>query len=146
MTAALHELEPHDDVAQAAAGFASLFVDEHELHRRVAPHMGEKRFRAAVRAAEQHGFPPVKALWGGRYWPAVKKWLDKDNGVENDELATRAEDGEETFDSASEQRGAGAQARPYPPGRDAAVLLDREAGRARPARLPGQVRAVAARR
>lgn len=28
------------------------------------------------------GFPPKQAMWGGRrYWPAVKAWLDKQNGL-----------------------------------------------------------------
>lgn len=144
MTAAaqLLELEHDTDVDAGAASDASLFVDDVELRRRINPRVGLKRFRAAVRQAELRGFPQVKALWGGRYWPAVVKWLDKDNGVHNDEVVGDAEDGEETF-GASEQRHTGAQAGSRPPGRHAAVVLDGAPGRAGHPRISGQVRGLA---
>jgi hypothetical protein len=141
VTAQLHALDaPRRDDAPSS-GYPSLFVDEAELRRRVAPHLGEKRFRAAVRAAELRGFPQVKALWGGRYWPAVVAWLDNNNGVRNDAPATQSEDGPETF--ADQEQRAGIEARPHPAGRHAAMVLDGPPGRARPARLSGRVRAAA---
>ena len=63
-------------------GAFALFVDDDELRRRINPKMGRDRFRAAVRAAEQRGFPKIHPLWSGRYWPAVQEWLDLDNGPE----------------------------------------------------------------
>jgi hypothetical protein len=64
-------------IEDATSDRAPLYVDEKELHRRVAPHLGEDRFRAAVRASELRGFPKVNALWRGRYWPAVKNWVGR---------------------------------------------------------------------
>lgn len=75
---------------------AGLFVDDKELHRRTAPHVGWDSFRAAIRAYEQRGFPKANALFRGRYWPAVQAWLDAENGLIKDAPAT-AIDGEESF-------------------------------------------------
>jgi hypothetical protein len=38
-------------------GALALFIDDDELRRRINPKMGRDRFYAAVRAAEQRGFP-----------------------------------------------------------------------------------------
>jgi hypothetical protein len=77
----------------------ALFVDDHELRRRINPKVGRDRFRAAVRAAEHRGFPKIHSLWLGRYWPAVKAWLDSDNGLTKNEFCSDAEDGPEDFDA-----------------------------------------------
>ncbi|WP_420104513.1 hypothetical protein [Bosea sp. (in: a-proteobacteria)] len=48
-----------------------LFPDDEELGRLI---MGPKRaheFPAIAKAEEKRGFPPVSAIYGGRYWPAV---------------------------------------------------------------------------
>lgn len=82
------------------AAFA-LFVDDDELRRRINPKMGQDRFRAAVRAAEQRGFPKIHPSWGGRYWPAVQGWLDSDNGAGKNEFGPNAEDGPEDFNATS---------------------------------------------
>jgi hypothetical protein len=89
-----------DDTACDPA-LRALFVDEDELHRRIAPHMGKDRFRAAVRACEQRRFPKVSMLWRGRYWPAVKIWLDDENGVGDHGCAGIAQDGPENFDASA---------------------------------------------
>lgn len=108
---------------------ASLYVSEDELHRRVSPKMGRDRFRAVVREAEGRGFPRIRALWGGRYWPAVKAWLDNDNGVRNDGYLGDTEDGEERFDAPTRPT-TGLQDRPHPQGRHQAAILDRRERRA----------------
>jgi hypothetical protein len=92
-----------DDVERGQGTYA-VYVDENELHRRVAPHMGKDRFRAAVRVCELRGFPPVNPLWHGRYWPAVKRWLDDENGVGNDGCTGITQDGPENFDAPPKRR------------------------------------------
>lgn len=59
----------------------SLFVDDRELRRRVAPHLGWDNFRAAIRLMELQGLPKIDRLWRGRYWPAVRAWFDQQNGL-----------------------------------------------------------------
>jgi hypothetical protein len=81
-----------------------LFVDDEELRRRINPKIGQDRFRSALRALEARypDFPKIHALFRGRYWPAVKAWLDGKNGVcENDRIASD-QDGPETFDAPSQ--------------------------------------------
>lgn len=62
----------------------TLYITDAELIRRMG--VPEKIARQTLRALDaQHrktGFPQKQALWGGRrYWPAVKAYLDKSNGV-----------------------------------------------------------------
>jgi hypothetical protein len=61
----------------------TLFVTDAELIRRIG--VPEKIARAAIHALERDrasGFPPKKAFWGNRrYWPAVKAYLDRTNGL-----------------------------------------------------------------
>jgi len=77
----------------------ALFVDDDELRRRINPNMGRDRFRAAVRAAEQRGFPKIHPLWRGRYWPAVQAWLDSEMGAGKNGFGLSAEDGPENFNA-----------------------------------------------
>jgi len=53
----------------------ALFVEDGELHKRIAPHLGDKSFRAALKAWSAEGFPPTISLMRGRFWPDVKAWL-----------------------------------------------------------------------
>ena len=61
----------------------TLYVTDAELIRRMG--VPEKIARAALHALDRDrasGFPPKKALWGNRrYWPAVKAYLDRTNGL-----------------------------------------------------------------
>lgn len=125
-----------------AAERAALFVDDRELHRRINPALSFEKFRAALSAAERDpSFPKVKALWGGRYWPAAKAWFDKDNGVEsNGEIQSQAEDGPENFDAAP-RKAPRLQARTA-----RSAVLDREPGRAQRDGLPRLVHSAATRR
>src|SRR5712671_6936580 len=86
-----------------------LFVDDEELHRRINPKMPKDRFRSALRAIEEkhQDFPRIHALFRGRYWPAVRAWLDDDQGVLNNGRSSSAQDGPETFDAPTQR-----QARP----------------------------------
>ena len=108
---------------------SALFVTDRELHRRINPSMGWDRFRAVLRHAELLGFHKAKDLWGGRYWPEVKAWLDNDNKVHDH--GRHAEDGPEHFDAPA-RKATGLQDRPHAAGRHPAAVLDRPPGRARP--------------
>jgi len=113
-----------------------LFVDDDELRRRINPKIGRDRFRAALRALEAKypDFPKIHALFRGRYWPAVKAWLDGKNGVRENARIAPGQDGPESFDAPSQQSSwpeMAAYSQPPP------ALLGRQAGRARPQELPG---------
>jgi hypothetical protein len=117
---------------------ASLYVDIHELRRRINPKIGRDRFAAKIRVLmEKRGFPRDSEFWGGWYWPKVRTWLDNDNGLANDDgtdsITHTAEDGPEDFDAAPKRK-TRLQARPAPP-----AVLDREAGGAGHPGLSGQV-------
>lgn len=61
----------------------TLYVTDAELIRRMG--VPEKIARAALQAFDRDrgkGFPQKQALWGNRrYWPAVKAFLDRTNGL-----------------------------------------------------------------
>ena len=77
-----------------------LFVDDDELRRRLNPKMGRDRFRSALRVVEaKHpDFPRIYPLFRGRYWPAVRAWLDEEMGVGNNGRIL-TQDGPETFNA-----------------------------------------------
>ena len=60
-----------------------LYITDAELIRRIG--VPEKIARDAIRILDQDkrsGFPQKKALWGDRrYWPAVRAWFDRTNGL-----------------------------------------------------------------
>ena len=58
-----------------------LYLTDAELIRRIG--VPENVLRPILPTLEaKHGFPRKQALFGGRrYWPAVKTWLDKHNGL-----------------------------------------------------------------
>lgn len=58
-----------------------LYLSDAELIRRLG--VPEKILRPILPELEnKHGFPRRQALFGNRrYWPAVKAWLDKHNGL-----------------------------------------------------------------
>jgi hypothetical protein len=62
----------------------SLWVTDAELIRRLG--VPEKIARQVIRAFDANprlGFPPKLKLWGGRrYWPAVRAYLDRTNGLD----------------------------------------------------------------
>jgi hypothetical protein len=61
-----------------------LYLTDAELIRRLGVPSGV--LRPILTTLESHsGFPRKSALFGGRrYWPAVKAWLDKHNGLNID--------------------------------------------------------------
>jgi hypothetical protein len=68
-----------------------LYLNDAELIRRLG--VPDRVLRPILPALEtKHGFPRKQALFGGRrYWPAVKTWLDKHNGLIVDAPQQRSE-------------------------------------------------------
>ena len=133
---------PDDDdggegAAKRACESRALYIDDDELRRRINPKIGRDRFRATVKTAELRGFPRIHPIWGGRYWPKVRAWLDKDNEVAKHEVIAGAQDGPENFDAPPRTR-TRPQARPPQP-----ALLDGPSGGARPHGLPRLLHPVA---
>jgi hypothetical protein len=63
---------------------SKLYITDAELIRRLG--VPEKIARAVIQElddkAKQTGFPQKQKLWGDRrYWPAVKAYLDRTNGL-----------------------------------------------------------------
>ena len=119
------------------ASSTPLFVTDDELHQLLSPRMGRDRFRAALRVAEASGFPPVSRIWGGRYWPKVRAWLDNANRLNEHDTAPIAQDGQENFD-AQPRRHTGTKAKPQ-----RAALLDGAPGGERPSGVPRSFHTVA---
>jgi len=111
-------------MTQNRAESPGLYLSWDELHALVSPGLGRDRFRALVkRKVLAAGFPPFREEWGGFYRPAVKAWLDNDNGVTTHEpVAADVQDGRENFDAAPGKK-ARVQNRPPQP-----AVLVREAG------------------
>jgi hypothetical protein len=60
----------------------ALYITDAELIRRLG--VPEKRAREVLREldAKHPGFPRRQKLWGDRrYWPAVRAYLDRVNGI-----------------------------------------------------------------
>lgn len=69
----------------------TLYITDEELIRRLG--VPRKAARAALHMFDRDrtkGFPAKQALWGNRrYWPAVKAYLDRTNGLTLASPATR---------------------------------------------------------
>jgi hypothetical protein len=59
----------------------ALYINDRELHRRVARHLGWDAFRRALADAQSRGFPQKSRLFCGWYWPKVAEWFDEDQGL-----------------------------------------------------------------
>lgn len=73
------------DTAQgeATAPRETLWITDAEMIRRMG--VPEKIARETIRFLDskpQHQFPQKQKLWGGRrYWPAVKEYFDRNQGI-----------------------------------------------------------------
>jgi hypothetical protein len=86
-TAALPAREDTAPVEVRVEREPPLYLTDRELHRRIAPHMGWDAFKAQVVVAEREGFPGVSSRWRGRNWEKVKKWIEKDEGIDGNDAA-----------------------------------------------------------
>lgn len=70
----------------------TLWITDAEMIRRMG--VPEKIARDAIRVLDSKpsGFPRKQALWGNRrYWPAVRAYLDRYNGLTLDAPSNRRE-------------------------------------------------------
>lgn len=72
-----------------------LILPETEIAKRVLPAGKEKLWPGIAVALERRGLPKIDPLVGGRYWPAVKSFLDRHYGVGKDAAVP---DGEDNYD------------------------------------------------
>ena len=116
-----------DEQGNALRSAPPLFVDDKQLREIMAPHVGLDRFRSTLRALELRGFPRKSDQFNGRYYPAVRAWLDANNGVSKDGRSPQAQDGAENWNAPSRT-----SPRPKvapPQGRKPGALLGSEPGR-----------------
>jgi hypothetical protein len=59
-----------------------LFADERSLSEAVLGRGKYTHWRAVVPLLEGRGFPKIDGLMGGRYWPAVKAFFDREYDVQ----------------------------------------------------------------
>lgn len=69
----------------------TLYITDEELIRRLG--VPRKAARAALHMLDRDrskGFPQKQALWGNRrFWPAVKAYFERINGIKMDASTTR---------------------------------------------------------
>jgi hypothetical protein len=72
---------------------SSLYPRETELARII---LGENaaRWPELARVEERAGLPRIDPLYGGRYWPAVKAYLDNRHGLREHPPAATSDGGE----------------------------------------------------
>lgn len=58
-----------------------LYASDEDIGEAVLGFTRRKEFRGLATLREMHGMPPICTLWGGRYVPAVKAYLDFSNGL-----------------------------------------------------------------
>lgn len=88
-------------------GLASmpLFPSDREIATALygADRKAAEAFLTRIPYLENDGFPRASAVYGRRYWPAVKAYLDARLGVRTESLP-QAEDGVEVWDEQTKRR------------------------------------------
>ena len=73
-----------------------LFPSEADIARAVLGPGRAQEWRCLAPSLERQGMPRVDPVFGGRYWPAVRAWMDRRAGLST--MTVRAQpDGEENF-------------------------------------------------
>jgi hypothetical protein len=74
---------------------SSLYPDESEIARYI---LGKKakQWTKIAPILEREGLPRIDPLTGGRFWPAVRAFLDRRHGLRKD-LVPASADGEESW-------------------------------------------------
>lgn len=73
-----------------------LYPTEEQIAEAILPPNNVKSWDGIVAVLEKRGFPKVDPLFGGRYWPAVKAFLDRRHGLA-DSTPAKEPDGEENW-------------------------------------------------
>lgn len=82
--------------ARTSATDLPLYPDEDQIARAV---LGPDRARdwcGLAQLLERHGFPRVDPQFGGRYWPAVRAYLDRRHGLRDSVVPSKSDDGANT--------------------------------------------------
>ena len=66
-----------------AAENDALYLSDAEIGKRVLGATRAKEWGQIAPLLERRGLPKIDRLMGGRYWPAVKRFFDVDNGLES---------------------------------------------------------------
>ena len=74
---------------------SSLYPDENELARCVLG-KNAKQWSSIATTLEREGLPQIDPLIGGRFWPAVRAFLDRRHGLSTTHIPSSA-DGEEIW-------------------------------------------------
>jgi hypothetical protein len=82
--------------AIAESGQPPLYVTDEQLWPMISPQLSRAAFIKGLLELETRGFPKFDPVFKGRYWPAVRAWLDRRAGIGRHEIM--AADGEETWD------------------------------------------------
>lgn len=78
-----------------SAAPSNLYPDEQELARCILGKK-EQQWSSIVPMLEREGLPRIDPLLGGRFWPAVRTFLDRRHGLLNDRVPATA-DGQESW-------------------------------------------------
>lgn len=78
-------------VTQAQIAEPPLYMADEAIAARVIGRDRVREWPGIVCALEKHGFPQTNPLFGGRYWPAVRVWLDHFNGISDSQAAPIAD-------------------------------------------------------
>lgn len=73
-----------------------LYPAEGEIARRVLGSGKAKDWDGIATLLEREGLPQIDPVMGGRYWPAVRAFLDRRHGLRKDQVPVSA-DGEERW-------------------------------------------------
>ncbi len=77
-----------------------LYISDAELIAHL--NIGERKARAAIRELERQGFPQPDPLFGKRYFPAVKQFLDRRYGLAANSQTPLTPDGAENWEEDDE--------------------------------------------
>lgn len=89
---------------KAAVADPPLFLPDEEIAQRILGARA-REFKALAPLLERRGFPKIDAVMGGRYWPAVKRFFDVENGlVETRPLAPSGREDVEAWRSSRQKR------------------------------------------
>ena len=74
----------------------SLYLSEPEIAYLVLPSTKAQEWPNIAAVLEREGLPRIDPIMGGRYWLAVRAWLDRRHGLRKGNVAATA-DGEESW-------------------------------------------------
>ena len=79
------------------AALDSLYLSDAEVARRVVGPARAREWDGIAAVLEREGFPKADPLLGGRYWPAVRAFLDRRHQVATTISPSSAADGQENW-------------------------------------------------